>query len=136
MPPFRSDLGKVVAVYGPAPVFLQRAIFLTVLSFLFFLGMMFVFYVRQGFVYFILASAFLVIYVLSLISFVGQRKNVLKVYENGIEFKKVSAAWNEIQSVSDEGVVFLNGDRTIKLPNALNDLINVIGLIRARSAVN
>ena len=135
MPPSRNDLGKLVAVYGPAPVFLQRAIFLTVLSFMFFLGMMFVYYVRQGFVYFILASAFLVVYLISLVSFVGQRKNVLKVYEHGISFKKLSATWNEIQSVSDEGIIVLNGDRTIKLPSALHDLDRVIALIHSRSTV-
>ena len=133
MPPSRDELGKLIAVYGPAPAFLQRAVFLTVLSFVFFLGTMFIYYVRQGFVYFILASAFLVVYVISLVSFFGQRKNVLIVYEHGIEFRKVSAAWNEIQSVSDEGKIVLNDDRSINLPRSLGHLNKVIDLIRGRS---
>jgi hypothetical protein len=114
---------------------LQRAVFLTALSFFFFLGMMYVFYVRQGFVYFILASAFLVLYINSLVSFFSQRKNILKVYERGISFKKESVVWNEIQSVTDAGVILLDGDKTIPLPSSLQHLDNVIALIRSRSTV-
>jgi hypothetical protein len=126
-----KDLGKLVAVYGPAPAFLQRAVFLTVLSFLFFLGTMFVFYLRQGFVYFILASAFLVLYLVSLVSVIAQRKNVLVVYEHGIGFKKASARWNEILAVSDDGLVQLTRERSMIIPKSLNDFGGVIGHIRA-----
>ena len=133
MAPSGKDLGKLLAVYGPAPAFLQRAVFLTVLAFLFFLGTMFVFYVRQGFVYFILASAFLVLYVTSLISFVAQRKVTLEVHEHGIAFKKLSAGWQEIQSVNDQGTIVLNGDKSINLPTSLHDRDKIIALIRSRS---
>ena len=131
MPPLRDELGKLNAVYRPAPAFLQRAVFLTILSFVFFLGTMFIYYVRQGFVYFILASAFLVLYVISLISFFGQRKNVLKVYEHGIEFKNNKALWTDIESVSDEGVVQITGDRKMVIPKSLGNFDDIVRHVRS-----
>ena len=131
MPPSRDELGKLIAVYGPAPAFLQRAVFLTVLSFVFFLGTMFIYYVRQGFVYFILASAFLVLYVLSLISFLGQRKNLFKVYENGIEFKKDRMLWTGIESVSDEGIVLFKDERKVTIPKSLGNFNDVVRHVRS-----
>lgn len=56
------------------PAVLQRAVFIAVLSFLFFLAMMFAFYIRQSMVYFLLATAFLIIYVFTMISFVRLRR--------------------------------------------------------------
>jgi len=131
MPTSGKDLGKLIAVYGPAPAFLQRAVFLTILSFVFFLGTMFIYYVRQGFVYFILASAFLVLYVISLISFFGQRKNLLKVYELGIEFKNNKALWTDIESVSDEGVVQITGDRKMVIPKSLGNFDDIVRHVRS-----
>ena len=57
-----------------APAQLQRAVFIAVLSFLFFLAMMFAYYIRQSALYFLLASAFLVIYLVTMISFVRLRR--------------------------------------------------------------
>jgi hypothetical protein len=54
----------------------QRAAFVAVLSFLFFLGMMFAFYIRQSMVYFLLATAFLIIYLVTMVSFVRLRKKI------------------------------------------------------------
>jgi hypothetical protein len=56
------------------PAQLQRAVFIVVLSFLFFLAMMAMFYIRQSVLYFLLASAFLVIYIITMISFVRMRR--------------------------------------------------------------
>jgi len=57
-----------------APAQLQRAVFIAVLSFLFFLAMMFAYYIRQSAVYFLLATAFLIIYLLTMFSFVRMRR--------------------------------------------------------------
>ncbi len=61
---------------GPAmpPPNAQRAAFIAVLSFLFFLGMMFTYYLRGSILYFLLATAFLIVYILTMISFVRLRK--------------------------------------------------------------
>jgi hypothetical protein len=133
MPPSGKDLGKLIAVYGPAPAFLQRAVFLTVLSFLFFLGTMFIYYIRQGFVYFILASAFLVVYLISLISFISQRKNFLEVREHGLKFKNNSVIRSEVESVSDDGVVQLKDQSTFTIPKSLDNYIGVIAQVRSSS---
>lgn len=57
-----------------APAHLQRAVFVAVLSFLFFLAMMLMFYIRQSFLYFLLATAFLLVYIVMMISFVRLRR--------------------------------------------------------------
>ncbi len=57
------------------PAQLQRAVFIAVLSFLFFLAMMFAYYIRQSALYFLLATAFLIIYLITMVSFVRLRKS-------------------------------------------------------------
>jgi membrane protein YdbS with pleckstrin-like domain len=57
-----------------SPSQLQRAIFIAVLSFLFFLAMMFAYYIRQSALYFLLATAFLLVYIMTMISFVRLRR--------------------------------------------------------------
>jgi len=56
------------------PAQLQRAVFIAVLSFLFFLTMMFAYYIRQSGLYFLLATAFLIIYLVTMVSFVRLRR--------------------------------------------------------------
>lgn len=58
-----------------SPAQLQRAAFVAVLSFLFFLAMMLLFYIRQSFLYFLLATAFLIVYIVMMISLVRLRRN-------------------------------------------------------------
>ncbi len=57
-----------------APAQTQRAAFIAVLSFLFFLAMMFAYYIRQSMLYFLLATAFLIIYFVMMFSFVRLRR--------------------------------------------------------------
>jgi len=52
----------------------QRAAFIGVLSFLFFLAMVFAFYIRQSMLYFLLATGFLIVYLVTMVSFVRLRK--------------------------------------------------------------
>ena len=58
------------------PAHLQRALFIAVLSFMFFLAMMFAFYLRQSMLYFLLATAFLIVYIVTMVSFVRMRKGI------------------------------------------------------------
>ncbi len=57
-----------------SPTQLQRAAFVAVLSFLFFLAMMFAYYIRQSALYFLLATAFLIVYIITMISIVRLRR--------------------------------------------------------------
>lgn len=58
-----------------SPAHIQRVAFIAILSFLFFLGMMLAYYLRGSLLYFLLATAFLVVYVITMISFVRLRKD-------------------------------------------------------------
>ncbi len=99
MPEPDKNLGRIVAIHGVQAAYMQRAVFIVLLSFIFFLGTMVVFYMQQGFVYFLLSSAFLIIYLVTLFSWFSQRKNVVKIYEHGIEYRKYSCLWTEIESI-------------------------------------
>lgn len=129
----QKDLGKFVAVHGIAPAYLQRAVFVVVLSFMFFLAMMFAYYIRQSPVYFLLASAFLVLYLITLFSFMTQRKNVVEVFEHGFRYKNTSIGWDSIESVSDMGVVEKNDGSKLVLPRSLNGIEDLISTLRQRS---
>ncbi len=53
---------------------MQRAVFIAVLSFLFFMAMMLAFYLRQSLLYFLLATVFLIVYVITMVSIVRLKK--------------------------------------------------------------
>ncbi|MEO8572712.1 MAG: hypothetical protein ABI481_01995 [Pyrinomonadaceae bacterium] len=96
----RTDLGALVSVHGTSPAALQRAAVVTILSFFFFLAMLLIFYVRDQFIYFVLSTAFLVVYIFTMIGWVMQKRNVVSIHENGIAYRKFAARWDEIQSVN------------------------------------
>ncbi|HEX8287915.1 MAG TPA: DUF6585 family protein [Pyrinomonadaceae bacterium] len=93
-----KSLGKFQRVYGTSPVYLQRAAIIAVVSFVFFLAMLIAFSIRQNIGYFLLATAFLLVQLLTLFGWITQRKNELKLYENGFEYRKNVYLWNEIKT--------------------------------------
>lgn len=129
-----KDLGRLTAVYGIAPVYVQRAVFMAVLSFLFFLAMMFAFYVLQSALYFLLSTAFLIVYLLTMFSFVMQRKKSIEVFENGLKYKKHKVTWDEIESVDSDGNVSLKSGKEFILPKTIHQFETVVGLIRGKVA--
>ena len=134
------ELGRLVAVHPIAPAYLQRAAFMAVLSFIFFLAMMVGFYIRQSAGYFLLATAFLIVYLIMMFSLFWQRKSVVNIYENGIEFKKFLAEWDELELVDStpdrRGVQRLELKRsdglTVTLPNTVVDAEGMNANIRRR----
>ena len=129
-----KNLGKLVAIHGIAPVYLQRAAFIVVLSFLFFLAMMFAFYIRQSVGYFLLASAFLVLYLLTMFSWVMQRRSVVKIYKNGLSYKNRSVFWNEIESV-DDAAINIRDEKPIMIPKTIHDFAKLLDTIRQRMRI-
>lgn len=131
-----NDLGRLVSIFGIHPSYLQRAVFVAVLSFLFFIAMMLAFYMRQQFGYFLLATAFLFVYIVTMLSWVVQRKNLVKVYQDGIEYRKFSCKWSEIDTVSKETerqrdhiVIKSKDGRTVLIPASIagiNELFDFI----------
>ena len=94
------SLGSLVSVHGISPALLQRGAIVAFLSFVFFMTTLLVFYIQQQLMYFVLSTAFLVIYIFTMIGWVLQKRNVVSVYENGIAYKKFAASWDEIKSVT------------------------------------
>lgn len=129
-------LGKLVGVHGIAPAYLQRAVFIVILSFLFFLAMMVGFYLYQNFVYFLLASAFLLVYLLTLFSWVMQRRNMVKIYENGIEYRKFICRWEEIEAVSnyrETGLVIKpRVGRKIMISNSIQGIDEIADIVGSK----
>jgi predicted membrane protein len=132
VPDLSADLGKLIALHGIAPAYIQRAVFIAVLSFLFFLAMMFAFYIRQNILYFLLASVFLVIYLLMMFSWINKRRSVVEIFENGVRHGKNSAAWGEIIAVSNDGVVELADSSSFALPKSISDLHGVVEYIKLK----
>jgi hypothetical protein len=109
----RPDLGKLVSVHGTSPVFLQRAAIVAAVSFLFFLAALLFFRMQRSIGYFILSSAFLVVYVFTMIGWVIQKRNTVTVYENGLTYKKFTSSWNDLKSVrsdSGSGITLVKND--------------------------
>ena len=126
-------MGKLDAVYPLAPAQVQRAAFIAALSFLFFLGTMLLFYLRGSLLYFLLASAFLVVYGIMMLSWLVQRKNVVRVFERGLTYRGRQAMWDEITGVADDGTISVNDEKPILISPAINDLPGLLTLIRSRS---
>ena len=125
--------GKLIAVHTMAPAHIQRAAFIAVLSFLFFAATMFLFYIRESLLYFLLASAFLIVYLVTMLSWLIQRKNVVQVFEGGFACRSKQAAWDEIAEVREDGTVILDGGKQIIISQAIDNLPALLKTIRDRS---
>ena len=128
----KKNLGKLVAVHGLSPAHIQRAVFITVLSFVFFMGTMVLYYVRQELLYFLLSSAFLVVYIITLFSWIAQRKTALEIFEKGIAYRKSSAKWDEIEEIRPDGTIVLKDNKQIAVSSAIHELDRAILFIKSR----
>ena len=135
MPSPQKDLGTLVSVHGTSPVFLQRAAIVAVLSFFFFMAMLVIFYLRQQIIYFVLSTAFLIVYVFTLIGWVMQKRNLVSIYEDGVTYKKFSARWDEMQSVRathQEGISLTRNDgQSITIPKTIANFAQIAAAIRS-----
>ena len=131
-PPTKKDLGARISSHGASPVFLQRAAIVAILSFLFFLITLIFFYIQKQFMYFILSTAFLVIYVFTMIGWVLQKRNMVSLYENGIAKRGFQATWDEIKSVkveADSGITLTKLDGSSLVIGKTTAEINRLALI-------
>ena len=132
--PRKKRLGALISTHGISPLFLQRAAIIAILSFLFFLITLIFFYLQQGFMYFVLSTAFLVIYVFTMIGWVFQKRNVVSIHENGISRRQFSATWDEIKSVkaeTDSGITIVKADGDeLRIPKSTADVGRIAVLIR------
>ena len=111
--PTHAELGKLISSHGISPVYLQRAAIVAVISFLFFMAGLLFFYIQQTITYFILSSAFLVVYIFTMIGWVLQKKNTVSLYENGITYRKFGSTWSDLKSVTssaESGITLTKSD--------------------------
>lgn len=94
-----KQLGTLISVHGIAPVFLQQAAIVAVVSFIFFLVMLIAFSIRQNVGYFLLATAFLIVQLFTLFGFFAIKRSIFKIFENGFTYKKHVCLWSEIESI-------------------------------------
>ena len=138
MPTTDKDFGKLVATHPTAPAFIQRAAIIAILSFLFFLAMLVAFLTRQQVGYLIIAAAFFVVNIFTLIGFIVQRQNAVKVFEEGFNYKKLSATWKEFVSINDDenGIAIVKTDGSvIKIPRSIDDLGRLNAHFRDRTGI-
>jgi hypothetical protein len=135
----KSELGKLESVHRISPVFLQRAAIVAALSFFFFLAMIIAFSIRQNIGYFLLATAFLVVEIFTLIGWFSQRGAEFKIFENGFTYKKQVCGWNEIKSIAAGGqklkyeIKKKNGEKIV-LTEMIQGLDAIIKRIKAEIA--
>jgi len=132
--PTKKALGPLVSSHGISPVFLQRAAIIAIVSFLFFLGTLAYFYIQQQLIYFVLSSAFLVVYIFTMVSWVFQKRNIVSIYENGIARRKFITTWDEIKSVTaeaDSGITIVKSDgESLTIPKTTADIGRIAMLVR------
>ena len=132
--PTKKALGPLISSHGISPVFLQRAAIIAIVSFLFFLGTLAYFYIQQQLIYFVLSSAFLVVYIFTMVSWVFQKRNIVSIYENGIARRKFITTWDEIKSVTaeaDSGITIVKSDgESLTIPKTTADIGRIAMLVR------
>lgn len=134
------QLGKLESVHVTSPVYLQRALIVIILSFIFFLIMLIAFSIRQQVGYFLLATAFLIVKLFTLFGWMMQRKREVRLYENGFTIGKKTYAYNEIEIVQlkpikenkEEGEIIKTNGEKIILTEAIYDLAGVIKKINQK----
>ena len=133
-----SELGKLIAVHSTSPAFLQRAAILTALSFLFFLATLIFYLVWQNFLYFVLATGFLIVQAFTMIGWWMQKRNSVSIYANGLVYRKRSVLWDEITAAemkNDSSLgIALSSDEVVSLPPSIQGLDRLRDYIRERIA--
>jgi hypothetical protein len=140
----KLKLGKLEAVYGISPVYLQRALVVIVLSFVFFLIMLIAFSLRQNIGYFILATAFLIVKLFTLFGWMMQRKKTVVLYQNGLALGKKICRFDEIERIGlketgkmpggekIEGEIVTTKGEKIVLPGAIHNIRDMIRRIEEK----
>jgi len=126
-----KQLGRLIAIHPISPAHMQRAVLLAVLSFIFFMSTMFAYYLLQKPLFFLLATAFLVIYLFTMYSFIMGRKKTVEVYEKGVRMGKISASWPDVEAIDDRGLVCIAGDKKLEIPHSIYERDALIARIRS-----
>ena len=127
-----KELGRLVSVHHISSASIQRAFLTATLSLIFFAAMIVAFYFLQNVLYFLMASGFLVVYLILMGSFIFQRRTTLSLYENGFVLKKSRVNWEDIEAIDKDGLVKVKDRQTINIPKNLQDYDYIIDSIRQK----
>ena len=94
-----KQLGSLERTFEINPLYLARVTFVAARSFLFFLGMLLGFYMRAQIGYFILSSAFLIVYLLTMFGWFVLKRQKLEIREKGISYRRIKLFWDEVSAV-------------------------------------
>lgn len=116
------------------PAFLQRAAIVAALSFLFFLTTLIFYLVWQNFLYFILATGFLIVQVFTMIGWWMQKRNAVSIYAKGLIHRKRTLFWSEIEDVvkHSDGTLELvpSTGEGLRIPTSIQGLDRIESFIR------
>lgn len=133
-----AELGKLIAVHSTSPAFLQRAAIVAALSFLFFLVALIFYLIWQSFLYFMLATGFLIVQMFTMIGWWMQKRNAVSIYSNGIVYRKRSILWDQIANaeIKDDSSlgIALSSNEVVSLPASIQGLDRLRTFIRERIA--
>ena len=131
--PEYQNLGRLTSSHRTSPMFVQRAAIVALVSFSFFLVMLAAFYVRPQIGYFVLATAFLVVDLFTLIGIWMQKRNVVNIHENGIAYKKFRAAWDEIDAVKADksGLIITKPRESALIPASIEGFDLIVRSLKA-----
>lgn len=129
-----TQLGKLEAVYGVSPIYLQRALIIIVLSFIFFMAMLIAFSLRMQIGYFVLATVFLVVKLVMLFGWVKNRKKEVKLYEKGLMIGKQTLTYDQIQKIElkqisaqkQEGEILKTDGQKVILSETINNIADIV----------
>ncbi len=96
--------------------------------------MMFAFYLLKNIIYFILSSAFLIVYLIMMFAWLMQKRSAVELYENGIIVKKRRLLWNEVTAINDDGEMTLATDDKLTISTSLYERDLLIRHIKANIA--
>jgi len=131
-----SELGKLVAVHSTSPAFLQRAAIVAALSFLFFLVALIFYLVWQSFLYFVLATGFLIVQIFTMTGWWMQKRKAVNIYANGLEYRSRTLRWSEIEKVerrADQSLEIVpNSGESVVIPSSLQDTDRIESFVRSQ----
>ena len=127
----QTSLGRLIAVHPIAPAALQRVVFVAVLSFLFFLGMMLAYFLRQDIGYFLLSTAFLVVYLGTMYAFIKGRRKTFELYEKGLFTGGQIIRWGDIERLGEDGNIVRTKGKPISIPMSLYERASLVERIRS-----
>ncbi|HSI88645.1 MAG TPA: hypothetical protein VK918_06285 [Pyrinomonadaceae bacterium] len=120
----QQDLGKLISIHTASPAYLQRAAVVAILSLVFFIVTIGLFYLRQWIGYFVLASGFLVVNLFTLAGFRRHRRSVLRIYESGFSYRGTDVKWGQVSAVEagrSSGLRIKHEDGTwINIPDSID----------------